>query len=267
MNKKYIEFYSIMGFLTVGILVLLIGKYYFGWFSTPEQHYAKFEVQSSPLVNDKITKASDDEAVTTIEATKDVKLPEVKSEITKKPVTKEVSLQKNEHLKTQAPSTQTKNMEVIKPKEYSKIIQENKEKPVTTKTKVQEVATTPIVQPERTIVQKISGTIPVQRFVFSEQNFHSLGEYVSTDEYEYRKALTNNLVINTVVIDKLSKGNGISQEFFKVAYQANMIPAKILADIVESKEFRDLIPKEMLAREMNSQIKPGEQVVFNGNAY
>ena len=57
-------------------------------------------------------------------------------------------------------------MEVIKPKEYSKIIQENKEKPVTTKTKVQEVATTPIVQPERTIVQKYRVLSPYNDLCF-----------------------------------------------------------------------------------------------------
>jgi len=96
-----------------------------------------------------------------------------------------------------------------------------------------------------------------------DQNFHSFGEYISLEEEKYRNTLISNLKIKTVVIDKLTKGNGITQEFYKVAYINKMIPAKILDNIVESKEFRDLIPNKFLNNEIRiNGLKKGEKVVF-----
>jgi len=82
-----------------------------------------------------------------------------------------------------------------------------------------------------------------------DQEFHSLGEFVSDEEASYRKSLVKNLRIKTIRIDKITKGNGVSQEYYKVAYQYEMIPAKILEQLVESKEFRTLIPKKYLTKE------------------
>ncbi|HOJ64217.1 MAG TPA: hypothetical protein PLE45_07325 [Spirochaetota bacterium] len=94
-------------------------------------------------------------------------------------------------------------------------------------------------------------------------SFHSNGEYVSEEEYKYRVSLVNNLQIKTVVIDSLTKGNGVSQEFYKVVYQNKMIPAKILDEIVESKEFRSLIPEKYLKDEIKIKGLPsGEKIVF-----
>jgi hypothetical protein len=95
------------------------------------------------------------------------------------------------------------------------------------------------------------------------QNFDSLGEYISNEEYNYRANLIDNLKIKTIVINKLTPGNGVSQEFFKVAYREKMIPAKILEDIVESKEFRNIIPQKYLKTEVkNAGLKSGETIVF-----
>ena len=67
-----------------------------------------------------------------------------------------------------------------------------------------------------------------------------------------------------MIIDKLTKGNGISQEFFKVEYIDKMIPAKVLEDVVESKEFRNLIPEKFRKDEIKLKgLTKGEKVVFN----
>ena len=102
-------------------------------------------------------------------------------------------------------------------------------------------------------------------FTFDKnRDFHSYGQYVSADEYKYRLAVINNLKIKTIVIDAVSQGNGISQEYYKVAYNANMIPAKILDEIVTSKEFRSLIPKQYLdIEEKMTSFPKGGKVTFN----
>ncbi|MBR6062007.1 MAG: hypothetical protein IKP67_08015 [Spirochaetales bacterium] len=102
-------------------------------------------------------------------------------------------------------------------------------------------------------------------FTFDKnRDFHSYGQYVSADEYKYRLAVINNLKIKTIVIDAVSQGNGISQEYYKVAYNANMIPAKILDEIVTSKEFRSLIPKQYLDIEEKMAAFPkGGKVTFS----
>lgn len=104
-------------------------------------------------------------------------------------------------------------------------------------------------------------------FVFSKnQSFHSYGEYISSEEYKYRLSLINNLSIKTIAIDSITKGNGISQEFYKIAFNEKMIPAKALEDIVESKEFRDLIPKQLLDIEDKiTDLKKGESIVFKND--
>ena len=96
-----------------------------------------------------------------------------------------------------------------------------------------------------------------------DQSFDSYGEYISQEEYNYRVALIKNLILKTVIIDKLTKGNGISQEFFKVVYIDKMIPAKILEDLVESKEFRNLIPEKYQKDEIKLKgLAKGEKIVF-----
>lgn len=100
-----------------------------------------------------------------------------------------------------------------------------------------------------------------------DQTFDSYGEYISEEEYNYRLALIKNLTIKNVIIDRLTKGNGISQEFFKVVYIDKMIPAKILDDLVESKEFRNLIPEKYRKNEIKTKgLAKGEKVVFNNQS-
>lgn len=99
-----------------------------------------------------------------------------------------------------------------------------------------------------------------------ERDFHSYGQYISADEYKYRLAVINNLKIKTIVIDAVSAGNGISQEYYKVAYNEKMIPAKILDEIITSKEFRSLIPKQYLDIENKLAKFPKDgKVSFNNN--
>lgn len=83
----------------------------------------------------------------------------------------------------------------------------------------------------------------------TDEKFNTWGEYLSREERDYRAMVVNKLKIKTVVIDHLSPGNGVSQEFFKVAYRTKMIPPRILEELVESREFRELIPAKYLKRE------------------
>jgi hypothetical protein len=97
--------------------------------------------------------------------------------------------------------------------------------------------------------------------------FHAEGEYISEEEYLYRVSLIKDLSIKTIVIDRLTKGNGISQEYFKVAYSTNMIPAKILEELVESMNFRKLIPQKYLNEEtkLNGLLKGDKVIIKNSD--
>ncbi len=118
--------------------------------------------------------------------------------------------------------------------------------------------------------EKITYTKPTSKEIYSkgsslpDQSFDSYGEYISEAEYNYRVTLIKNLSIKTVIIDRLTTGNGISQEFFKVVYIDKMIPAKILDDLVESKEFRNLIPGKYRQNEIKTKgLAKGEKVIFD----
>jgi hypothetical protein len=94
-------------------------------------------------------------------------------------------------------------------------------------------------------------------------DFHSYGEFVSDEEKTYRISLIRNLKIKTIVVNSVTKGNGISQEYYRIAYKTNMIPAKILDVIVESKEFRELIPAKYKTEEFSIKgFQKGEFVQF-----
>ncbi len=99
--------------------------------------------------------------------------------------------------------------------------------------------------------------------VKTDVNFHSLGEYVSKEEYEYRLSLIKELKIKTIVIDSLKKGNGIPEEYFYIAYSKKMIPSKVLSDIVGSEEFRKLIPEKYLSNDIKTKgLDKGDSVVI-----
>ncbi|MBN2544952.1 MAG: hypothetical protein JXB50_04080 [Spirochaetes bacterium] len=101
---------------------------------------------------------------------------------------------------------------------------------------------------------------------FDSINFNALGEYVSSEEREYRYNIVKGLKVKTIIIDHITKGNGISQEYYKVAYKTNMIPSKILDQLVESKEFRDLIPRQYLNTENKlSTLKKGQKIKFTNS--
>jgi len=109
---------------------------------------------------------------------------------------------------------------------------------------------------EKTVIYAKGSSLP-------DQSFDSLGEYISNEEYNYRVSLIKNFKIKTIVINKLTKGNGVSQEYFRVAYIEKMIPAKILGEVVESKEFRDNIPKKYITDEIKIKgLGNNESVTF-----
>ena len=99
--------------------------------------------------------------------------------------------------------------------------------------------------------------------VKDETNFHSLGDYVSREEYEYRVSLIKELKIKTIVIDSLKKGNNVQDEYFYIAYSKKMIPSKVLSEIVESNEFRKLIPEKYLLNNIRENgLDKGDSVVI-----
>lgn len=100
----------------------------------------------------------------------------------------------------------------------------------------------------------------------SVQNFHSLGELVTEEEYNYRLSLIKNLKIKTVVIDSITEGNGVTQEYYKIVFKTDMIPAKVMDNIINTKEFRNLIPEKYLKKETSLiKLKKGEKIVFKNS--
>jgi len=245
MNRRYIEFYIIMGIVTSAILIILVGKYYFGWFETGTTNYARYKPVMKNIENPKVPESSSPEKLSEPDIASLNESVAKHNKISDQPEADNKKIEKVVYTKnkSQVSQVKTSNSEVTgKSIEVKKI--HIPVEPVSIKTNFNEE----------------------KRIVLNEQNFHSLGEFVSGDEKDYRYNLINKLSVNTIVIDKLSKGNGVSHEFFKVAYQTNMIPAKVLIDIVESKEFRDLIPKPILKRESAIQLSIGEKVVFSASA-
>lgn len=253
MNRKYIGIYIVTGILILSVLALLVSKYYFGLFNPGMSKYATFTQQSENMK----TAAADNEAL------------------------EDKILNEEEPIDT----TSLTNEE-IQTAETEKAVPETKKETVVAARKV--ISATPLPpQPAHQNIEKRERNGEKYNYTdekfaqnnavaknsefhieMNRQNFHSLGEYVSAEELEYRLELIGKLTINTIVIDKLSKGNGISQEFFRVAYVENMIPSKVLKDIVESKEFRDLIPSQYLNKEgkTTNVLPQGEKVTFNAVA-
>ena len=140
--------------------------------------------------------------------------------------------------------------------------------------KTEEKTKEPKINSKPELKEKAIQTVPVQEkkqknkiYIYAKgsnlpnQTFDSLGEYVSNDDYNYRVSIIKSLSIKTIVINKLTPGNGISQEYFKVCYLTKMIPAKILGELVESKEFRNLIPRKFLSDEIKIKgLKNGDSV-------
>lgn len=139
------------------------------------------------------------------------------------------------------------------------------EKEIKTQENIKKIETSTDNKVEK-VTYKIKNTTEDKFFAkgssFDDIDFNALGEYVSKEEKEYRYSIIKNLKIKTVIIDYLTQGNGISHEFYKVAYKEKMIPAKILDQLIESKEFRDLIPKKYLKKEKIITLKSGEKIEF-----
>lgn len=253
MNRKYIGIYIVTGILILSVLALLVSKYYFGLFNPGMSKYATFTQQPENMK----TAAADNEAL------------------------------EDKILNEEEPIDTTSSInEEIQTAETEKAVPETKKETVVAARKV--ISATPLPpQPAHQNIEKRERNGEKYNYAdekfaqnnavaknsefhieMNQQNFHSLGEYVSAEELEYRLELIGKLTINTIVIDKLSKGNGISQEFFRVAYVENMIPSKVLKDIVESKEFRDLIPSQYLNKEgkTTNVLPQGEKVTFNAVA-
>lgn len=252
MNRKYIGFYIVTGVLILSVLALLVSKYYFDWFKPEVSKYATFTPQTEGV---KIADAaiSEDKILEDLE---DLETADVKNEELPIASEKKVALVTEKEpavvVRKIIPATP------LPPQKHSVNI-EKTERNGEKNTYATEKATA------RGATDRQTDEFHIE---MNQQNFHSLGEYVSAEELKYRSELIGKLTINTIVIDTLSKGNGISQEFFRVAYVEKMIPSKVLKDIVESKEFRDLIPLQYLNKEGKTAtaLAPGEKVTFNAFA-
>lgn len=249
MNRKYIGIYIVTGVVILSVLALLVSKYYFGLFKPGMSKYATFTQQT-----ENVKTAAADNAVSEDKILTEEKVAETKKEIqtaeNKKiaPETKKETVTVVRKAVPATPLPPQKNHQNIEKRER------NGEKYS--------------YADEKFIQNESDAETDEFHIEMNRQNFHSLGEYVSAEELKYRLELIGKLTINTIVIDKLSKGNGISQEFFRVAYVEEMIPSKVLKDIVESKEFRDLIPSQYLNKEgkIATVLPPGEKVTFNAVA-
>lgn len=248
MNRKYIGIYIVTGVLILSVLALLVSKYYFDWFKPGMSKYATFTQQAEVKTAAADNNVSEDkilEAEETTEAKKEVQSADVKKTAPSVEKTSVAAVRKPIPATPLPPQKHATNIEKT---------ERNGEKNNYADEKI----------------AKDSADAKIEEFhiKMNQQNFHSLGEYVSAEELKYRSELIGKLTINTIVIDKLSKGNGISQEFFRVAYVEKMIPSKVLKDIVESKEFRDLIPSQYLNNEGKTAnvLAPGEKVTFNAFA-
>ena len=243
MNRKYIGFYVVTGVVILSVLTLLVSKYYFDWFKPETSKYAMYK-QETDKANIENVKLEDN--LPKEENFADVVKEEVPAEktVVAKAVKEPAVVRKPIPATPLPPQKHTKNIEKA---------ERNGEK-------------TSEVEEKALVAEDIR--IKEINIDMNQQNFHSLGEYVSAEELQYRSELIGKLTINTIVIDKLSKGNGISQEFFRVAYVEKMIPSKVLRDIVESKEFRDLIPAQYLNNEGKTAkvLSAGEKVTFNAFA-
>lgn len=259
MNRKYIGFYVVTGVLILSVLALLVSKYYFDWFKPETSKYATFtqqvekvDVAETANLEDKILE--DEDVADGAEVKKEEK--EIEKKVVENAVKEPnvVAVRKNIPATPLPPQKSTRSIEKA---------ERNGEKTSNSNTtaNIEEKVVVPEIAKEDTKIKDFN-------IEMNQQNFHSLGEYVSADELKYRSELIGKLTINTIVIDKLSKGNGISQEFFRVAYVEKMIPSKVLRDIVESKEFRDLIPSQYLNKEgaIAKVLAPGEKVTFNAFA-
>lgn len=219
-------------------IVVLIGVSYFNWFKNKNNDYIVYSPKKI-TVKDNLQEKETDE----------------KTGIDEKIIQKEDVVKENKTtIKIESLKTEEKKVSEIKKGENKTVEQKNNV----------------FVKKESIDVKKDlvninkDGSPIISEFVLSNnQNFHSYGEFVSSDEYKYRLSLINNLKVKTIVIDSVSKGNGISQEYYKVVFNEKMIPAKILDDLVESKEFRDLIPQKYLKIEDKiAKFENGDKLFF-----
>lgn len=260
MNRKYLELYAISGCIILTVLILLVGKYYFGWFKTDTNNYVRYTPQ--PIETQKFSSINQEEiALLNNEINKDQTRDDIPKNFSNKK--KIFENEKENSNNTVKKEKRIAYQQMEERKGIQRLASSQKQPlPKTPLPSQEEKIARNGISPQRGKSSSLSREFPL---VLNEQNFHSLGEYVSKEEKWYRNELIGQLTVNTIVIDRLSKGNGISQEFYRVAYIMNMIPSKILKDIVESKEFRDLIPKNLVEKEghTTNDLKSGETVTFS----
>lgn len=245
MSAKNLGFFMVGIILTVLLIVLSIAFINKDKFFTSDKNYRLFN--ESRTLNDN-QNLNDNIGTSEVEKIENDKNIDIKSD-------KNVRLSENVSNK----KTEKKEVKDIPQK------QNITEKKVVTKKSedMQKISNTKKSNPEvKKVIYREEGKAYVfKQADFSSQNFDSLGEYISKDEYQYRTELVKNLTIKTIVVNSLTKGNGISQEFFKIAFENKMIPAKILEVLIESKEFRDLIPEESLKYERKISDKEFDRPV------
>jgi len=237
---KASNFFVILILLFIVLIssIFLIGIYYFDWFKTEKSNnysiYIQIPVEKNNKLNYNINDLSSDKVLT--KNTKD-EIDNIKKDIS--------LIEKNSKIITEK-----------KEDSKSKLKLKNK----ISKTEFKENANYFVLSDNSQDGSFGKGSNLVT------QEFHSLGEHVSEEEYNYRLSLIKDLKIKTVVIDSITTGNGVSQEYYKIVFKTKMIPAKVMDNVIISKEFRELIPKKYLTKEVEiSGLKNGEKIVFKNS--
>jgi hypothetical protein len=268
MNQKIIIPILIFIFITITAIVLIIGIFFNDWpgklgLTRPKSsNYAKNTTQ---ILQDKQLRDKQTEQSKQKEEDKNKEADNQEKEVKKEKVdlTKKYYKQKSYEKRYNKQTNETAVKETINKTPVVKQTKFVKTKLKSTKAKEAVDKNKKSVKKE--FVEKKEAVKEKKDGIKGYKPFHSSGEYISEEEYIYRISVIKNLVIKTVVIDKLTKGNGISQEFFKVAYLSNMIPAKVLGEVVESRDFRLLIPQKYLNEEtkINGLLKNDKVIIKN----
>ncbi|HPO50205.1 MAG TPA: hypothetical protein PLO89_07785 [Spirochaetota bacterium] len=225
--------------------VIAVGVYYFDWFKTKKSSdYLVFVPNFSDW--------NEDENIYSSDRSSDV-------------IVKKVIKNKNQNNFHKIYDKQNKNIEIRNNDTIKFDVKKSQEENLSEKLKDNKFSHSENKK-EKVLVDLSSDMRFGKGSDLSIQNFHSLGELVNEEEYNYRLSLIKNLKIKTVVIDSITEGNGVTQEYYKIVFKTNMIPAKVMDNIINTKEFRNLIPEKYLKKETSIlKLKKGEKIVFKNS--
>ena len=257
-------------FFVVSMSVLLIGIYYFDWFKRENVNNYAIYIAKNYSNNDQKNDRSDKIVINTVNS--------VKKDLTTDKLSYEKVLDINTKKGLTIPNSDISNIVSTKKIE----IEPKLDSPRLNSRDSNTFPIKNIIKKDNLLSQNLALTNKTKTSLKKEtdskdtfgkgsnldkQEFHSLGEHISEEEYNYRLALIKDLKIKTVVIDSITKGNGVSQEYYKIVFKTNMIPAKVMDSVIISNEFRSLIPDQYLKKERETiTLKKGEKIVFENSA-